>query len=322
MRYLVTGSAGHLGEGLMRTLRVRGLEAVGLDILDSPYTDVVGSVADPDLVKRSLKGCDIVLHTATLHKPHVATHSKAQFVESNITGTLHLLEAALEQGLLGVVFTSTTSAFGAALKGWINEEVRPIPKNIYGVTKVAAEDLCQLFYRTRGLPSVVLRTSRFFPEPDDDPRRRNGFGDHNLKVNEFLYRRVELSDVVSAHLLAAERLPLIGFDRYIVSATTPFQPEHTERLQQDTPGLVAELFPHYPELYDGLGWRMNPTLDRVYDNRKAREQLGWQPEYNFGSQLERLARGESTVSALTQAVGAKGYHPGRDFGEIPFPVEA
>jgi len=63
MRYLVTGSAGHLGEGLMRTLRARGLEAVGLDILDSPYTDVVGSVADPDLVKRSLKGCDIVLST-------------------------------------------------------------------------------------------------------------------------------------------------------------------------------------------------------------------------------------------------------------------
>ncbi len=58
MRVLVTGSAGHLGEGLVRTLRERNQETVGLDLLDSPFTTHVGSVADPDLVRRCLKGVD------------------------------------------------------------------------------------------------------------------------------------------------------------------------------------------------------------------------------------------------------------------------
>ncbi len=81
----------------------------------------------------------------------------------------------------------------------------PRVKNIYGATKVAAEDLCELAARDQGLPVVVLRTSRFFPEADDRDDVRASFIDTNLKVNEFLYRRVELSDVVRAHLLAAEK---------------------------------------------------------------------------------------------------------------------
>ena len=128
--------------------------------------------------------------------------------------------------------TSTTSAFGDALKpppgepaAWIDESVAPVPKNIYGVTKTAAEDLCQLFHRNEGLACIVLRTSRFFPEVDDDPAARAAFADDNPKANEFLYRRVAIEDVVEAHLLAAERAPAIGFGKYIISATTPFRRE-------------------------------------------------------------------------------------------------
>ena len=128
--------------------------------------------------------------------------------------------------------TSTTSAFGDALKpppgepaAWIDESVAPVPKNIYGVTKTAAEDLCRLFHRNEGLACVVLRTSRFFPEEDDDPHAREAFADDNAKANEFLFRRVAIEDVVDAHLLAAERAPAIGFGKYIVSATTPFRRE-------------------------------------------------------------------------------------------------
>ena len=105
---------------------------------------------------------------------------------------------------------------------WVTEDVTPIPKNIYGVTKAAAEDLCQLFHRNEGLACIVLRTSRFFPEEDDDPAMREAYADDNLKVNEYLFRRVDLADVVSAHLLAAQHAPAIGFRRYIISATTPF----------------------------------------------------------------------------------------------------
>ena len=103
--------------------------------------------------------------------------------------------------------TSTTSTFGDALKpppgqpaAWIDERVAPVPKNIYGVTKTAAEDLCQLFHRNEGLAAIVLRTSRFFPEEDDDPAAREAYPDDNAKANEYLFRRVAIEDVVDAHL--------------------------------------------------------------------------------------------------------------------------
>ena len=98
-RILVTGSAGHLGEALVRVLRAQGREAVGLDLLASPFTGVIGSVADRDLVRESLAGVTAVLHTATLHKPHIGSHDRQAFVETNITGTLVLLEEAVAAGV-------------------------------------------------------------------------------------------------------------------------------------------------------------------------------------------------------------------------------
>src|SRR5207247_10179777 len=90
-RVLVTGSSGHLGEALVRVLSSEGVDVIGLDVLASPPTAVVGSVADRGCVKRCLEGVEAVLHTATLHKPHVGSHARDDFVHTNITGTLTLL---------------------------------------------------------------------------------------------------------------------------------------------------------------------------------------------------------------------------------------
>ena len=70
-RILVTGSSGHLGEALVRVLRDAGHDVHGLDVLPSATTALTGSVADRELVRRALHGVDAVLHSATLHKPHV-----------------------------------------------------------------------------------------------------------------------------------------------------------------------------------------------------------------------------------------------------------
>src|SRR5580704_7573331 len=174
MKVLVTGSSGHLGEALVRTLQDLQYEVAGLDLLESPFTTQVGSITDRYRVRRCMSGVRAVFHAATLHKPHVATHSRQDFVDVNVTGTLNLLEEAAAAGVDSFVFTSTTSVFGNALAppagapaAWVTEDVAPVPKNIYGVTKAAAEDLCQLFHRNQGLACLVLRTSRFFPEADD-----------------------------------------------------------------------------------------------------------------------------------------------------------
>src|SRR5215218_10232728 len=135
--FCVTGSAGHLGEALARTLRDQGHHVVGLDVLASPFTGVVGSVDDRDAVRRALDGADHVLHTATLHKPHVGTHSRQDFVDTNVTGTLVVLEEAVAAGVGRVVVTSTTSTFGRALTpapgepaAWITEAVPPQVRNV------------------------------------------------------------------------------------------------------------------------------------------------------------------------------------------------
>src|SRR5688572_32976984 len=232
MNVLVTGSAGHLGEAMMRALPDAGHDPLGVDLKSSPFTHHVGSIADRAFVRRCMTDVQAVVHAATLHKPHVATHAAQDFVDTNITGTLSLLEEARAAGVGAFVFTSTTSAFGRALTpppgapaAWVTEEVAPVPKNIYGATKVAAEDLCELFQRQQGLPCIVLRTSRFFPEEDDQRHVRERYEDANAKVNEFLHRRVDVEDVVEAHLLAIERAAGIGFGRYIISASSPFTRE-------------------------------------------------------------------------------------------------
>jgi nucleoside-diphosphate-sugar epimerase len=315
VRILVTGSSGHLGEALVRVLAAEGLEVVGLDATDSPTTDEVGSIVDRELVRRCVSGADAVVHAATLHKPHVGSHGRQEFVDTNVTGTLNLLEEAVAAGASRFVFTSTTSAFGRALTppagepaAWITEDVVPVPKNVYGVTKTAAENLCELVHRDHGLPCLILRTSRFFPEADDDPAVRDGYEDENTKVNELLYRRVDLEDVVSAHLAALERAPAIGFGRYIISATTPFTRGDLAELRSDAPSVVRRLFPDCEALYTQRGWKIVPSIERVYVNERARRELGWKPRFDFRHALDRLAAGEETRSPLAVSIGAKGYH--------------
>ena len=327
MKVLVTGSAGHLGEALARTFKNSKHEVVGLDIIDSAFSTHVSSIADRSCARRCLSGVQTVFQAATSRKPHVATHSRQDFVHTNITGTLNLLEEAMAAGVESFVFTSTTSVFGDALvppvgtpAAWVTEEVAPVPKNIYGVTKAAAEDLCHLFHRNQRLACIVLPTSRFFPEEDDNQEVREAYSDVNVKVNEYLYRRVEIEDVVSAHLLAAKHAPAIGFRKYIISATTPFLPDDLADLPVDAPLVVRRRVPDYEAEYERRGWRMFPSIGRVYVNDRARNELGWQPRYDFSHIISRLRAGDDLRSPLAQVIGSKGYHA-KVFSDGPYPVE-
>jgi UDP-glucose 4-epimerase len=316
VQVVVTGSSGHLGEALVRVLSAEGHDVIGVDLRPSPFTTILGSICDRELAADTAAGADVVIHSATLHKPHVGTHSTQSFIETNVVGTAVQLDAATDAGVRAFVFASTTSTFGHALSpssgrpaAWITEDVAPVVKNIYGSSKVAAEDLCELAHTDRGLACVVLRISRFFPEDDDDENVRNGFSSENAKVNELLYRRVDLADAVTACQRAAEQAAQIGFGRYIISATTPFISSDLSEMRRDAPAVVCRHYPEYEGLYASRGWRMFGTLDRVYVNTAARNALGWEPKHDFGWALDRLRSGEDTQSWLATQVGAKGYHP-------------
>ncbi len=326
MKILVTGSSGHLGEALCRTLKKKQIGCIGIDIKEGPYTTQIGSITDPSFVNQVVENIDYVVHTATLHKPHIVTHSKQDFIDTNITGTLNLLEAAKRKGVKGCIFTSTTSTFGDQLrptKGepavWVTEDLTPIPKNIYGVTKLAAEDLCQLYVRNHQLPCLILKTSRFFSEADDNKQLRETYEDLNIKANEYLHRRVDIEDVVSAHLLAIEKVVDLGFQKYIISATSPFTKKDLLNLHTDATKVVSSIYPEFETLYKRKGWKMLPQIGRVYVNAKARNELGWQPKYDFQHILNCLEKDQDYRSALTLELGIKGYHTTK-FEESPYPV--
>lgn len=326
MKILVTGTSGHLGEAIVRRLKANNIDYIGLDINPSEFTTHTGSITNTELVNSLVEKVDFIIHTATLHKPHVGTHSNQDFVDVNITGTLTLLEAARKANIKGFVYTSTTSTFGDTLTPkpnepaiWITEKTIGIPKNIYGITKNAAEDLCQIFHRNHNLPCLVLKTSRFFLEEDDKKAIRENYEDLCIKAIEYLYRRVDIEDVVMAHLLAIDKVEEIGFGKYIISSTSPFEQQHLMELHTDAYAVVEKIFPNFKYLFAKKGWKMLPKIDRVYVNEKARHELGWKPKYDFNYVLDCISADKDFRSQLSLDVGIKGYHA-ETFTEGPYPV--
>jgi UDP-glucose 4-epimerase len=299
MRVLVTGSSGWLGRTLVPRLRGGGHDVVGLDPAPAATTRIVGSIADRDLVRATIRdfGVTAIVHAGALHKPDIDRRPRADFVAINVQGTLNLLEEAVSPGstIDRFVFTSTTSLMisrahlgGAPAAAWITEDTAPLsPRNIYGVTKLSAEHLCRLFHETHGLPVLVLRTSRFFPE-EDDRAAEIVQSEPNTKANELLFRRLTVEDAAESHATALAEAPALGFDTFIISAKTPFKPDDCAELIADAPRVVERYFPRYRHIYARLGWTMFKSIDRVYDAGKAARRLGFVCRTGFKEMLDEL----------------------------------
>ncbi len=301
MRILLTGSTGWLGRHLAPLLQASGHTVTGLDVAPGPFTQIIGSVADRDLVRRTFAthAIDAVIHSGALHKPDIARFPVQAFIDTNVTGTLNLLEAAAAADHDRFVMTSTTSLMiSQPIRDgvhdtpiWLDEESGPLePRNIYGVTKLAAEGLCRQHALETGLNCIVLRTSRFFPEDDDTHRDPPA---ENLKANEFLHRRLTVEDAASAHLVALNRAAEVGFGLYIISAPPPFTRGDCATLKQDAARLISERFPDAESLFAARGWSLPRSIDRVYDPSRMERDLGFRCSTDFAAILDALRKGEA-----------------------------
>lgn len=298
MKVLLTGSSGWLGRFLPPILREAGHQPFGMDVVPGDHTDVVASVADRTAIDALFAdhAFDAVIHAGALHKPDIVRYPQQAFVDVNVTGTLNLLEAAIQARISRFVFTSTTSLMiSQAIRDeqsdqaiWLDEDAAPIePRNIYGVTKLAAEGLCRQHHLEHGLPVIILRTARFFPEEDDTLKELSG---PNLKANELLYRRATVRDMARAHVAALEA-EAPGFGLYLVSAPSRFQRDQAVDLKQDAAAVISGLYPDAVATYASAGWSLPRSIGRVYDGSRIARDLGFRYETTFEDVLDALKSG-------------------------------
>lgn len=281
MRILLTGSSGQLGNEIARQLSADH-EIVGLDRLPGEWTSQLGSIADRESIFALMPNIDAVIHTASLHARHINKASKQNFIDTNISGTLNLLEAAAQARVRRFVYTSTTSVYGHALVPedravWVTEDLTPQPRDIYDITKLAAEALCKHFAETQRLPVICLRTSRFFPEPPE------------LLALYRLYRGADVRDIAAAHALAVTNSS-IHFDLFNISSRSPFQRSDLRDLWGNAPAVLSRRAPDMVAFFARRRCKLPERIDRVYAIARAEERLGYQPRYNFAEYIRNWPR--------------------------------
>jgi UDP-glucose 4-epimerase len=276
---LVTGSSGRSGHAIASLLSEK-FEVRGIDIRPGEFTTHIASITDWQQVQKVSKGVDAIMHTASLHAPHVATHSKEEFIDTNVKGTLYLLEAARLHGVRKFIYTSTTSVYGESLVDpekavWVTEDLPARPRDIYDITKLTAEALCKDFFDKESLQSINLRVSRFWNEPLPD------------KLFYRMYRGVDVRDVAKAHHLALT-IDFDTFQLFNISAQSVFGQHHLYALKQDLHALLKKEIPQMIEIYAKRNWKLPESIDRVYSIEKARKMLNYRPGYNFSALSQKI----------------------------------
>ncbi len=225
--YLVTGGAGFIGSHLVDELLRRGEQVRVLDNLSTGQLDnirhtlekiefIEGDIRDPEMVRRAIAGADYVLHQAALPSVQRSIADPVTTNAVNVTGTLHVLNAAREAGVKRVVFASSSSVYGDTPTLPKHEAMPTQPRSPYAVSKLAAERYCLSFYDVYGLPTVALRYFNVFGPRQDPSSQYSGvmpkfitallkgeapviYGD-GTQSRDFTY----VANVVHANLLACE----------------------------------------------------------------------------------------------------------------------
>lgn len=308
-KILVTGADGFIGSHLTETLVRQGhdvrafvlynsfnswgwLDRADRDILEN--LDVfAGDIRDPHGVKTAMKGCDVVLHLAALIAIPYSYHSPDTYVDTNIKGTLNVLQAARELGGVKVVHTSTSEVYGTARFVPITEDHPLQGQSPYSASKIGADQLAYAFFASFGLPVTVVRPfNTYGPRQSARAviptiitqiaagRRRIRLGaTHPTRDFNFVL------DTVAGFVLAANSDAGVG---EVVNFGSNF-----EVSIGDTARLIAEAMGAEVEIETDEA-RLRPKdseVERLWaDNEKAKRLFGWNPAYGGRDGFKRGLR--------------------------------
>lgn len=273
-RIIVTGSSGKLAREVVKLLRQKNYEVLGVDLLTGATTDQVADIRDRQAMEKITKGYDAIIHTAALHGKQMDMGvSREAFIKTNIDGTQNLLAACVKNKIKKFLYTSTTSIYGTAMVDdhravWVDEKLTVEPRDIYDITKLTCELLCKDYFEKEAIETTVLRVSRFLPEDD------------NTKANHRIYRGLDEEDGAMAILLALEK-KFESFEIYNISNDSPFQKEDLEALFTNPKEVIKKYYPQIEEIYRAKNWAFLDKIDRVYSIEKAKRELNFRPIKNF-----------------------------------------
>jgi len=298
MRILVTGADGFIGSHLTEALVREGYEVRAFVLynsfnswgwLDHCAQDVrgkfeifSGDVRDPNGVRTAMKGCDVVLHLAALIAIPYSYHSPDTYVETNIKGTLNIVQAARDLGVSKIVHTSTSEVYGTAQFVPITENHPLQGQSPYSASKIGADQIAMSFYTSFETPVAILRPfNTYGPRqsaraviPTIITQIANGKRKIQLgavrPTRDFSY----VADTVAGFIAALNSDRCIG---EVVNIGSNF-----EISIKDTAHTIAEVMGVEIELLADAQ-RLRPEkseVERLWaSNAKARELLAWQPQY-------------------------------------------
>jgi len=274
MKVLVTGSAGKLGKAVINKLRSSRIAVIGADLLPSNTTDIILDIRNKEEVHKECYGVDAIIHTAALHGRHYdLNYSREAFIDTNTYGTLNLLNSAVANKVQRFLYISTTSIYGDAMVDahqavWVDEALAVQPRDIYDITKQAAEQLCRDFFYKEGLQTSIYRVGRFLPE------------ELNLEANHRLYRGLDERDGAEALSLALHH-QFQKFEVFNIASSSPFAKEDLKMLKDNPIEAILKLYPEAESFYQSRNWSFPKSIDRIYVIEKAKTILGYTPKFTF-----------------------------------------
>ncbi len=293
MKILVTGAKGNFGTALIPRLLAEGNELVLFDLepMRAPAycTSIQGDIRDAGLVSFAMQGCHAVIHAAGLGQGWANQRNEEDYYSINVTGTHNILRFMLLQGIRYLVYSSTDQVHGLGMRGRrvMDETVPCLPENISSATRSMAEELCRFYSRVHGIRVAMLRYGRF------------AANDWKTAGMSLLSNGVDAEDVVQANMLALGAVVADAFqcEPFLIHSATPFSQDDWPDIQTNPGPVIERYYPGAGEVLARHGLHV-PHIQYRFDNTKAIDTLGYDPEHNFEQFISRLRKDRPADSLL------------------------